>query len=186
MRVNKRFIFVVIFIFSAFAKAQQERPKCYFINAENGLNLREGPSQNHKVIDKLTYGAQVLVIEAESADSLEYVLDNGSKRYGNWVEVRPTFLYNYDYYRDRKTYLFDAFLTKHLTQYPEQSLHNFTELVALHAHDDIDPVMGVSSRREMYRTGQHCDVRYEYNPAAAIALKDIIQFEVVEKERFYK
>lgn len=172
----------MVFFCSAFAKAQQERPQCYFINAENGLNLRKGPGADYDIIEKLPYGAQVLIRQKEHRDSNEFVLDNGVRLDGNWVQVVPT-LYSMEYRTD-KMYVFDAYLSKHLSKVPEHSLHNFTELVMVHAHDDIDPVLGVSSRREMYRTGQNCDVRYEYNPAAREALKDIVQFEIIDYNNY--
>jgi hypothetical protein len=184
MRVNNGFIFIVIFLCSAFAKAQSSRSQCYFVTAENGLNLRKGMGVDYESIGKLPYGAQVLVTKKQDSDAQEFVLDNGVRSDGTWVQVIPTFL-NMNYSRE-KMYVFDAYLSKHLTKIPEQSLHNFTELVELHAHDDVESVLGVSSRREMYRTGRYCDVRYEYNPAAAIALKDVIQFEVVEKDDYIK
>ncbi|AGC76301.1 SH3 domain-containing protein [Nonlabens dokdonensis] len=190
MKANLNILLVVVFLCSAFVpqqvrhklpvgKAQLKPNTCYFINAENGLNLREGPSVNHKIIDKFTYGAQVKVIENVPSVGKTFVMDDGKKVYGSWVRVEPTF--NYNYYSKTKLYLFDAYLSKHLTTIPSQSLHNFVELYDSAAHDDYTPKTGVSSRREMDRG---CDVRYEYNPAAKEALKDIIQFEVVNKEDY--
>lgn len=79
-------------------------------------------------------------------------------------------------------YVFDIFLSLHLNTIPLESLHNFVELYDSAAHDDYTPTTGVSSRREMWETGSQCDARYENNPAAKEALKDIIQFEVVNRE----
>jgi hypothetical protein len=176
MKVNLKYLLIVVFLCSAFAKAQLKTNSCYFTNAENGLNLREGPSLNHKIAGKYRYGTQVKVIENVPAVGKTYVIDDGKKVYGSWVLVEPTF--NNDYYSKTKLYLFDAYLSKHLTKIPPQSLHNFVELYDSAVHDDYTLKTGVSSRREMDRS---CEVRYEYNPAAKEALKDIIQFEVVNK-----
>lgn len=182
MKAKLNILFIVVFLFSAFAKAQLKTGHCYFINAENGLNLREGPSVNHKVVGKYSYGSQVKVIENVPSVGKTFVIDNGKKIHGSWVRVEPTF--NSDYYKNTRLYLFDAYLSKHLTTIPPQSLHNFVELYDSAAHDDYKPTKGVSSRREMWETGTHCDVRYEYNPAAKEALKDIIQFEIVNREDY--
>jgi hypothetical protein len=167
---------------SAFAKAQSTRSQCYFVNAENGLNLRQGMGLDYEVIGKLLYSAQVLVHKKEHLGTQEGVLDNGVKYNGNWIQVIPTF--SSMIYRNQEMYVFDAYLTKHLTKIPDQSLHNLTELVALHAQDDVEPILGVSSRREMYETGQSCDVSYEYNLAAVKVLIDIILFTVVDKDDY--
>ncbi|GAL02030.1 hypothetical protein JCM19314_13 [Nonlabens ulvanivorans] len=182
MKAKLNILFIVVFLFSAFAKAQLKTGHCYFINAENGLNLREGPSVNHKAVGKYSYGSQVKVIENVPSVGKTFVIDNGKKIHGSWVRVEPTF--NSDYYKNTRLYLFDAYLSKHLTTIPPQSLHNFVELYDSAAHDDYKPTKGVSSRREMWETGTHCDVRYEYNPAAKEALKDIIQFEIVNREDY--
>lgn len=191
MKVILNILYLVVFLFIAlptvaqqvgFAKAQIKTGHCYFINAENGLNLREGPSINHKIARKFSYGTQVKVIETVPSVGKQFVMDNGEKLYGNWVYVEPTL--NSDYYKNTRLYLFDAYLSKRLTAIPPQSLHNFVELYDLGAHDDYEAITGVSSRREMWETGTHCDVRYEKNPAAKEALKDIIQFEIVNREDY--
>ncbi len=184
MKAILNILFIVVFLCSASAKAQSQTATCYFINAQSGLNLREGPSVNHKVIEKLPYGAQVKVIENVSSIGKEFVMDNGEKLYGNWVQVEPTFNNDSDYYGNSRTYLFNAYLTQHLKTIPSQSLYNFEEMVNVSAHDDYKMISGVSSRRDMYEIGQQCDVRYEYNPAAKEVLKNIIQFEIVDKEDY--
>ncbi|WP_438968601.1 SH3 domain-containing protein [Nonlabens sp.] len=182
MKANLNHLLLVVFLCSAFVKAQLKTNTCYFINAENGLNLREGPSLSHKIAGKYRYGTQVKVIENVPSVGKTYVIDDGKKVYGSWVRVEPTF--NNDYYNKTKLYLFDAYLSKHLTKIPPQSLHNFVELYDSAALDEYSPATGVSSRRGMWETGNQCDVRYEYNPAAKEVLKDIIQFEVVNKEDY--
>lgn len=181
MKAIQNLVFLGILLCSAFAIAQLKQGNCYFINAASGLNLREGPSVNHKVIQKLPYGAQLKIIDHVPSIGKTYVIDNGVKKYGQWVIVEPTF-YDYLYEYERKMYVFDAFLAEHLVTMPLESLHNFEELVHVSAHDNYKIISGVSSRREMNRGG--CDVRYEYNPAAKEALKKIIQFEVVNRDDY--
>ncbi|MGJ8683746.1 MAG: SH3 domain-containing protein [Nonlabens sp.] len=185
MKVILNILFIVVFLCHAFAKAQLKPGHCYFITAESGLNLRSGPGTDYDVVEKLPYGAQLKVIENVPATGKTHVLDNGVKKYGQWVKVAPTF-YDYLYAQKQEMYVFDVFLSQHLNSIPPASLHNFVELYDVASHDDYKPLMGVSSRREMWETGQQCDVRYENNPAAKEALKNIIQFEVVRLEDYIK
>jgi hypothetical protein len=196
MKVNFKILFVVVFLCSAFcfpngnrslylasqgAKAQLKTNTCYFINAESGLNLRSGPGTSYDVVQKLPYGAQLKVVENIPAIGTTYIIDEGKKKYGQWVQVRPTFS-KYHYANERKQYVFDIFLTLHLNSIPKASLHNFVELVHVATNEHYKAVTGVSSRRDMHPGG--CDVRYENNPAAKEALKKIIQFEVVNRDDY--
>tara|TARA_R110002012_G_scaffold20158_3_gene71674 strand:+ start:768 stop:1883 length:1116 start_codon:yes stop_codon:yes gene_type:complete len=183
MKAISNILFIVFLLYSAFAKAQLKPDTCYFINAQSGLNLRSGPGTDYEVVQKLPYGTQLKVIENVPSTGKTHIIDNGQKKYGQWVLVTPTF-YNYQDYYKQKMYVFDIFLSLHLNTIPLESLHNFVELYDSAAHDDYTPTTGVSSRREMWETGSQCDARYENNPAAKEALKDIIQFEVVNREDY--
>lgn len=178
MKTTYYIVFIGVFLCFAFAKAQLEQDTCYFILAQNGLNMRSGPGTAYNVVQKLPYGAQLKVVSIIPLTAETFVLDDGKKKYGQWVEVRPTF---FEFHVDQPQYVFDVFLTKHLTTIPVESIHNFVEIYDNAAHDDYETVTSVSSRREMDRG---CDVRYDYNPAAKEALIEIIQFEIVNRDNY--
>jgi uncharacterized protein YgiM (DUF1202 family) len=93
MKANLNHLLLVVFLCSAFVKAQLKTNTCYFINAENGLNLREGPSLSHKIAGKYRYGTQVKVIENVPSVGKTYVIDDGKKVYGSWVRVKPNYIF---------------------------------------------------------------------------------------------
>ena len=105
MKANFKFLFIMVFFYSAFAKAQLRPATCYFVNAQSGLNLRSGPGTHYDVIQKLLYGSQLKVVEKVPSTSKTHIIDDGVKKYGQWVLVEPTFLYDYD----QKMYVFDVF-----------------------------------------------------------------------------
>ncbi len=98
----KRYIQIIIVILAFnFAKAQEIR----YVNADNGLFLRETPNQGSKRVDKLVYGTALEVTERTNL-KLD-VQDNNEVISGEWVKVTCTD----DLHNNRTGYVFNGFLT---------------------------------------------------------------------------
>ncbi|GAK90098.1 hypothetical protein JCM19297_2110 [Nonlabens ulvanivorans] len=83
MKAISNILFIVVLLYSAFAKAQLKPDTCYFINAQSGLNLRSGPGTDYEVVQKLPYGTQLKVIENVPSTGKTHIIDNGQKSMGN-------------------------------------------------------------------------------------------------------
>ncbi|QXP54141.1 SH3 domain-containing protein [Cellulophaga sp. HaHa_2_1] len=105
---------ILIIIFTSFNTYAQK----YFINAENGLNVRSESSLSSKKLNKIPFGT--LVEKTSDTDKYLTINDNGNKVKGKFVKIKYT---NEDYFLPeekndtgyviyREGYVFDAFLTK--------------------------------------------------------------------------
>ena len=95
------YIVALLMVFNV-AKAQEIR----YVNADNGLFLRDNPSQNSKRIDKLVYGTQLEVIQRTNL-KLD-IQDSNEVISGEWVKVSCT----NDIHNNRTGYVFNGFLTE--------------------------------------------------------------------------
>ncbi|WP_203257487.1 SH3 domain-containing protein [Hyunsoonleella ulvae] len=94
------YIIAVLIGFNA-VNAQEIR----YVNADNGLFLRETPNQGSKRVDKLVYGTALEVTERTNL-KLD-VKDDNTVISGEWVKVTCTD----DLYNNRTGYVFNGFLT---------------------------------------------------------------------------
>lgn len=95
------YILVALMVFNV-AKAQEIR----YVNADNGLFLRDNPSQDSKRIDKLVYGTELEITERTNL-KLD-VKDNNDIISGEWVKVTC----NEDLHNKRTGYVFNGFLSE--------------------------------------------------------------------------
>ena len=76
-----------------------------FVSSKNGLNLREQPSTNTKIIMTLDFGTPIIVLEKTKI--IASIIDDGELINGEWIKVKG--------YANEKGnfsgYLFDGFLT---------------------------------------------------------------------------
>ncbi|WP_186826846.1 SH3 domain-containing protein [Seonamhaeicola algicola] len=95
------YIVVLLMVFNI-TNAQEIR----YVNASNGLFLRDNPSQNSKRIDKLVYGTALEITERTNL-KLD-VKDNNNIISGQWVKVTC----KDDIYNNRSGYVFNGFLSE--------------------------------------------------------------------------
>lgn len=95
------YMVVVLMVFNM-ANAQEIR----YVNADNGLFLRDKPSQDSKRLDKLVYGTQLEITERTHLN-LD-VQDNNHIVSGQWVKVSCTD----DIHNNRTGYVFNGFLSE--------------------------------------------------------------------------
>jgi len=89
---------LLILIFSLSALSQEIK----FVNALNGLIIRDAPNKNSNRIDKLNYGIGVYITK-ETGIKLS-IKDNNKVINGQWVEInKPK--------SNKKGFVFDGFLT---------------------------------------------------------------------------
>jgi uncharacterized protein YgiM (DUF1202 family) len=81
MKTSYYLVFIGVFLCLAFAKAQLQQDSCYFINADNGLNVRSGPSTKYDVVQKLPYGTQLKVVCIIPSPAETFILDDGKKKF---------------------------------------------------------------------------------------------------------
>jgi len=77
-----------------------------YVNADNGLLLRETPNQNSKRLDKLAYGTALEITERTNLRM--DVKDNGEIISGEWVKISS----KDNYLNGQSGYVFDGFLTE--------------------------------------------------------------------------
>jgi len=110
MKIN----ILLIIVFAFFNTYAQN----YFINAENGLNVRSESNLSSKKINKIPFGT--LVEKISDTDKYLTINDNGNKIKGKFVKIKYT---NDSYFLPkekndtgyaifREGYVFDAYLTK--------------------------------------------------------------------------
>lgn len=80
-----------------------------YVNAENGLTIREKPNRGAMRLDLLDYGTVLEVVEHTNL-KLD-VMNNGEKLTGEWVKVRSL-----DAYDTFEGYVFNGFLTQEKLQ----------------------------------------------------------------------
>lgn len=93
--------FLAIIVAFNFATAQDIQ----YVNAENGLAIREKPNRGAMRLDLLDYGTVLEVVEHTNL-KLD-VMNNGEKLSGEWVKVRSI-----DAYDTFEGYVFNGFLTQ--------------------------------------------------------------------------
>lgn len=99
----KKYIYIIaVLITFNIVKAQEIR----YVNADNGLFLRDNPSQDSKRIDKLAYGTTLEITERTNL-KLD-VKDNNNIVSGEWVKVTC----KDDIYNNRSGYVFNGFLSE--------------------------------------------------------------------------
>ncbi len=141
-----RYIYIVaLLIVFNIAKAQEIR----YVNADNGLFLRDTPSQDSKRIDKLVYGSELEVTERTNL-KLD-VQDDNEVISGEWVKVTC----KDDIHNNRSGYVFNGFLTnKKLKKRFRVDFEDFTlefenlraeiigdEQVSTHESEGIDAIL---------------------------------------------
>ncbi|WP_282135016.1 SH3 domain-containing protein [Seonamhaeicola maritimus] len=100
--MTKYIYIVALLIGFNMANAQEIR----YVNADNGLYLRDKPSQDSKRIDKLVYGTELEITERTNL-KLD-VQDSNEVISGEWVKVSC----KDDIHNNRKGYVFNGFLTE--------------------------------------------------------------------------
>lgn len=86
--MQKIFVIVLIFFQQYSASAQEQKDKielqCTTVIAANGLNIREKPSKNSKIIDKIPFGKKVKYLSKYSfgIDTIRDYPKLGGSRYG--------------------------------------------------------------------------------------------------------
>ncbi|MFK2818967.1 SH3 domain-containing protein [Flavobacteriaceae sp. LMIT009] len=93
--------FILMCLFMGYAQAQDIQ----YVNAENGLAVRENPNRGSTRLGLLDYGTVLEIIEHTNLQ-LD-VMDNGQKLSGEWVKVRSI-----DAYDTFEGYVFNGFLTE--------------------------------------------------------------------------
>ena len=93
--------FITMCLFIGFVQAQDIQ----FVNAENGLTIREQPNRGSTRLGVLDYGTALELIEHTNLQ-LD-IMDNGTKLSGEWVKVRSI-----DAYDTFEGYVFNGFLTQ--------------------------------------------------------------------------
>ncbi len=126
-----RLVFIVVFLCSAFAKAELRTlydKECIYVAALNGLNLRDAAGPHGSIIEKLPYGTKLDWTPPGSNDVKSHVMDNGKKVEGYWVKVWRSVPYE-DLKGNPSGYVFSAYLSYHLKVIPPQSLMLFDEMI---------------------------------------------------------
>lgn len=126
--------FILMCLFMGYAQAQDIQ----YVNAENGLAIRENPNRGSTRLGLLDYGTVLEIIEHTNLE-LD-VMDNGQKLSGEWVKVRSI-----DAYDTFEGYVFNGFLTEETLEkrfkatYDEFTVHieGVTEKIA--KTDKINP-----------------------------------------------
>lgn len=127
MKVILNHLFIVVFLCSAFAKADTAPSydkECIYVAAKNGLNMRDAAGPMGNVIEKLPYGTKLDWTPPGTKDIKTYVMDNGKKVEGYWVKVWKSVPYQ-DLKDNTGGYVFSAYLKYHLKEIPSSSLYLF-------------------------------------------------------------
>ena len=116
---------VLFMIFAQMSFGQNER----YVNAENGLILRQEPSKSGQRIGKLDYGTLVYVTEETT---FELTVKDGDKVIsGKWVKVE-------DYNTNRRGYVFDGYLTtEELSKRTQIKFKDFSLKMDFDAYSDL-------------------------------------------------
>lgn len=154
------YIVVLLMVFNI-TNAQEIR----YVNADNGLFLRDNPSQDSKRIDKLVYGTKLEVTERTNL-KLD-VKDANEVISGEWVKVTCT----NDIHNNRTGYVFNGFLSEtKIEKRFSVSFEDFTmefenlraeiladEQVPIHAEDALDAIleMGENVQGKTLRIRHH-------------------------------
>ena len=125
MKTKMYLVFIGVFLFSAFAKAEHLPlldKECIYVIATGGLNMRDSAGPNGKVIAKFPYGTKLDWTPPGSSDVKSYVMDNGKKVEGYWVKVWKSVPWE-DLEGNLGGYVFSGYLSYHLKEIPQSSLY---------------------------------------------------------------
>ncbi len=134
----------------------------FYVAAKTGLNIREKPELNSKLIEKIPYGTRVSLLQAgESMGRIR--IENMS---GYWKKVS---------YNHKTGFIIDVYLLpvappvagiKTLKEYLTQVSAPFGEKLIIRKGDGNDAEAGASSlTKQLYKNGGECHeyIGYEYN-----------------------
>lgn len=129
-------VFLMVFVCFAFAKAESKEAdskkaydkECIYVDAINGLNMRNAPNSKAEIIEKLPYGTKLDWTPPGTNDVKSYVMDDDKKVLGYWVKVWRSVPYQ-ELKGNPSGYVFSAYLSYHLKVIPSQSLLLFDEIV---------------------------------------------------------
>ncbi|QXP78430.1 MULTISPECIES: SH3 domain-containing protein [Winogradskyella] len=112
---------------------------CLYVNAINGLNLRESPSFDSKVLKKLPFGTRIVGTKWKQHSNWKSkpvisIIDNGKEVKGYWVRVGKQLKENGEYING---YVFDAYLSEHLNEIPKSSLYLYKRLMIIDSSKKI-------------------------------------------------
>ncbi|WP_406685210.1 SH3 domain-containing protein [Seonamhaeicola sp. MEBiC1930] len=158
----KTYIYIIAILLTFnIANAQEIR----YVNADNGLFLRDTPSQDSKRIDKLVYGTQIEITERTNL-KLD-VKDKNDVVSGEWVKVTCTD----DIHNNRTGYVFNGFLSEHrIDKRFSIDFEDFTmefenlradiignEQISTHPNNSIDAILeiGETVQGKMVRIRHH-------------------------------
>lgn len=120
----KNAITILLLILTSYIFGQQIR----FVNADNGLIVREKPSTSSKRIGKLEYGTKVNILK-ETEIKLK-IKDGNENISGKWVEIQ-------EIDGNKKGYVFNGFLTSNqLSKRIEIRFQDFSLLMELEIWDE--------------------------------------------------
>lgn len=119
--MKKQILFFIFLLSGNWIYSQDYSRTFRFVNAENGLRVRENPGKTGEVLINLAYGTVVELIPNDTIFQ-DVVMDEGKKIKGHWVKIA------YEYNFSETGYVFDAYLVKHLEKIPPQSLYYFAGL----------------------------------------------------------
>ena len=116
-----------------------------YVEANNGLILRDNPDKMAQRIGKLEYGTTVKILE-KTGLALQ-LLDNGKKLQGEWVKIKEVD----SEYRQREGYVFNGYLTpqkinKRLKIHFEDFLFEIEELEIWDEEKELNKVQKDSAR----------------------------------------
>lgn len=110
----------------------------YIVTAENGLILRNTPDSSGENLGKLTYGAQVQIIE--KTKNSQILQDNGKDIKGTWVKIKVE---NQTYFvsNNDSGYVFDGYLKKKSEMIKDiaDEVFKHTEFKSLSISSEMEP-----------------------------------------------
>lgn len=108
--VMKMLMTILVFLFCLHVYGQEY----YFVNAENGLNVRSEAGLSSEKVAKLPFGTMVTKIADTDVELI--VEDNGKNLKGKWIKIKyNNYLYLVSEEKDqfeREGYVFDSYLKK--------------------------------------------------------------------------
>ena len=121
--ILKHSFLLFIFVIVHFIASADDGCYCFYVNAPNGLNLRTGPSLDSAIVKKLDFGTKVEGFKGKDKIS---IINGGKTIHGNWIQVRLLSKHEGVYLNG---YVFDTFLSEHLSHIPPTSYYLYNSLV---------------------------------------------------------
>lgn len=170
MKANLNILLIVVFLCSAFAKAESipaYDKECIYVVAKNGLNMRETPDAKGKILARLPYGTKLDWTPPGSNDIKTYVIDNGKKIEGYWVKVWRSVPYK-ELEGNQGGYVFSAYLSYHLKEIPERSLYLFNSIAVKdrEAGKSMEGFYNINKDTYNYSAYLDCYPWYDEHPGA--------------------